>query len=119
MTISLKNTRCIFFACSLVSGSVTDNGRCNCVPAEKEHPYRYEAKHDTAFSKYAERKSFITTEDVRKWEMQYSYAESFTGKESERMENTPEDTLYNFKGWLYEVKTTEDDCDLHLQAGPE
>lgn len=90
--------------------------RCNCKPALKKKPYRDAVKHDTNFSALHVRKSFITTETIRGWEKKYPVNMLVnTG----RMPGTPEDTLYSFRGWLYQVKTTEDDCDLHLQVGPK
>ena len=35
------------------------------------------------------------------------------------MSGTPEDTIYNLKGWIYSIKTDKADCDLHLQVGPQ
>ena len=113
--IILSFLLCAFLVTAYINFSSPD--RCDCKP--EDHPYRALAKHDILLKELPERKSFITTETIRSWEKKYLVDLLIEENESGRMNNTPEDTIYKLKGYLYEIKTNKADCDLHLQVGPK
>jgi hypothetical protein len=103
--------------------SAQSNDVCECqAGTSKERQQRSGAKHETDASKYALKKKFISVKDVYKWQGQFS---SITkniktdprNKMSLRQHDTPEDTLYTLKGYMWFVKVEDNDCDMHIEIG--
>ena len=95
---------------------------CTCSPSVRQDPqtsYRYDAKYETDFSKYSEHVGIISSETVRSWEKLYHNTAIKIFDKSSRMKNTPEDSIYLFKGYIYSAKINKHDCDLHLEIGIE
>ncbi len=98
------------------------NGVCDCKPSVEQNTsesYRYGMKHEKDFSKYPEHAGTIRVETVRSWEKTYRKKERRVFEQSERMKETPEDSIYTLSGIIYSAKINEHDCDLHLEIGTE
>jgi hypothetical protein len=93
---------------------------CDCKPnVGKTHPYRLDAKWETKYDSYAVFVDTITATTIRSWESRYK--KTVTQKviwSTKRLTQTPEDTLYVLKGWIWYVKQ-EVDCDMHIEIGPK
>ena len=66
--------------------------------------------------------SIINIQDIYKWQNQYAIQTSSItwkpfSKKSIRKLNTPEDTVYTLKGYLWFVHLIKFDCDLHIEIG--
>lgn len=99
---------------------LTDSDACGCISVKsKSELYRYTAKYEKDFSNYPSFAGTISSETVRAWEKIYNKKTRRVFDASERMKNTPEDTLYMLAGYIYEAKMNKNDCDLHLEIGTE
>ena len=108
----------LFLLSLLFSGQKSQEG-CGCKPEVKQSPeisYRFNAKYEKDFSRYAEHSGSITSEMVRSWEMKYANVMgSKIAVNTARVKGTPEDSIYTLTGYIYRAKMNAHDCDLHLE----
>ena len=107
----------LFFA-----GNIFANGKnpCDCSPTTKvTKQYRTDAKHETNFNNFSKAKYEITPNIIIGWEKKYKSKTNDIGKDDIRWNLTPEDSLYVLKGWMYFMKQEANDCDFHIEIGPE
>ena len=110
------------FYCSMLYGQ---NNACNCYPTTpKERQDRSSAKHETNYGIYKLKKDTISVEYIYGWGDLYYLATKSISKKAEnpksiRKHNTPEDSLYILKGYMWFVKTEDNDCDFHIEIGPK
>jgi hypothetical protein len=96
---------------------------CPCTPTTpKSRQQRTSAKHTAVFKNIIERKKFLSTAEMSTWQDRYdSLTAGITttrqAASSKRMHNTPEDTMYTIKAYLWFVKLEHNDCDLHMELG--
>ena len=92
---------------------------CGCTPQYGKKPYRLEAKSETQYQAYPVSTALLTPAALRRWEKKYQ--KKANGKSVDRLTprlpNTPEDSLYTLKGYIWFVRK-EIDCDFHVQIGP-
>src|SRR5436309_6241019 len=89
---------------SLAATVLAEEDPCDCKP--KRRQYRSGAKHETNYDKYPSGNRSITSEDIISWQETYRHAtKKITPHTPDRprVKNTPEDTLYTLKGWMYFV----------------
>jgi len=103
-------------ACNLYAQK--DPCLCNeTTPVPNQH--RSKAKHVTDYSKYPKAKNEISPEDIINWQLLYSTYTRDIKKGSDRVQDTPEDSIYTLKGYMYFVKQEANDCDFHIEIGPK
>jgi len=105
--------------CGLLKSQVTI---CKCDPStDFDNQERSIAKHEKHYDKYKIKKDTINIAYIYKWEKLYSNETKSISKnpDSQRRNNTPEDTLYTLKGYLWFVKIEKNDCDFHMEIGPK
>jgi hypothetical protein len=96
---------------------------CPCTPStQKTNQDRTTAKHETNYSKYSKKKDTITVNYMYAWQSKYDARTSqITTKDNKatakRKHDTPEDTLYVLKGYMWFVKQEGNDCDFHIEIG--
>jgi hypothetical protein len=95
---------------------------CDCKGTDVKTQYRTKTKHRKTYSQYPKSKEIITPETIIGWEVLYkdktaNVDRSTAGRKMKKIKNTPEDTLYTLKGYLYFIKI-QDDCDYHIEIGP-
>jgi hypothetical protein len=96
---------------------------CDCKPTTKKaNQHRSVAKHETAYGDFPLKKKFVDIKYIAKWENKYAATTSSitigASKETSlRWEETPEDTLYTLKGYMWFVSQEENDCDFHIEIG--
>ena len=92
---------------------------CSCTPQHGKKPYRLEAKSETQYQAYPVSAVLLTPLAIHRWEKKYTKVAN--GKKVDRitprLPNTPEDSLYTLKGYMWFVRR-EIDCDFHIQIGP-
>jgi len=104
---------------------VTGQSNCPCTATtKKSNQHRSGAKHATNYDDFVLKEDTITTTYINKWERKYKTKTSTisrtpTNPASKRKAGTPEDTLYILKGYLWFVKLEGNDCDFHIEIGPE
>ena len=98
---------------------------CSCSPGTKKaNQQRSGAKHATNYEDFVSKDDTITVAYINKWERKYKTKTSTisvtpSNPASKRKPDTPEDTLYILKGFLWFVKQEENDCDFHIEIGPQ
>lgn len=108
-----------------VSSLIAQPTGCPCTPTTKvANQQRSGAKHETNYSQYSRKKDTITVNYIYTWQAKYdaltSQITTNNGKvTSKRKHGTPEDSLYILKGYMWFVKQEENDCDFHIEIGPE
>jgi hypothetical protein len=95
---------------------------CDCKGTDVKTQYRTKTKHRKTYAKYPKSKEIIPPEAIISWEEIYkeetvNVDRSNEGRKMKKIKNTPEDTLYTLKGYLYYIKF-QDDCDYHIEIGP-
>lgn len=111
----------------MVSGTfiIAQPASCPCTPSTKvANQQRSSAKHETNYSQYLRKKDTITVNYIYTWQAKYdaltTQITTNPGKTtSKRKHNTPEDTLYILKGFMWYVKQEPNDCDFHIEIGPK
>lgn len=113
----------IFFSsCSMV---FSQKPICTCTATTQfSHQERSGAKHESKYSSYTKKKDTIFPNYFYKWEQKYAVLTTTISTkpdkpESKRKNKTPEDTLYILKGYMWFVKLEANDCDLHIEIGPQ
>ncbi|MBK5273398.1 MAG: hypothetical protein JJE22_20550, partial [Bacteroidia bacterium] len=78
---------------------------CNCSASTQEsHQDRTDAKHATNYDDFALKEDTVDISYVSKWQRKYrtktnTITKSANGANSQRQPDTPEDSLYIFKGY--------------------
>lgn len=113
----------LFFVSLFLGGisNVFAQSVCSCnETTPKGHQDRSNAKHATNFGSFNVKGKSITPETMYAWEDSYAAkTKNITTKpNSARVPNTPEDTLYVLRGYLWMVKIENNDCDFHMEIGP-
>jgi len=88
-----------------------------------DHQERTDAKHVSNFNGFVTKDDTINTTYITKWDKKYNATtKNITIKANssngDRQPNTPEDTLYTLKGFMWFVKQEDNDCDFHIEIGP-
>lgn len=101
----------------------TEKKTCTCsATTQSSHQERTAAKHEKHYEKFKKKKGTIDIAYIYKWEKKYASLTKTIGvkpnnPKSLRKHNSPEDTLYTLKGYLWFVKTEGNDCDYHMEIG--
>lgn len=93
---------------------------CDCNASTlKEKQRRSNVKHISNYSSIAKRSSLLTIEEMYTWDSKYAGKTAHVSVQptSARLHNTPEDTMYTIKCYLWFVKVEENDCDMHMEIG--
>jgi hypothetical protein len=97
---------------------------CGCKDIKGTHHYRHNQKHETDYEKFPKAKDAIASQDIIGWQKRYVQAMKATKSKSldqPRKKNTPEDSLYTLKGYIWYVKHEKSgkgaDCDFHIEIG--
>ena len=104
--------------------NVFGQSTCPCIATtKKKNQHRSEAKHATNYDDFVLKEDTITTAYINKWERKYrtktsSISRTPTNPASKRKHDTPEDSLYILKGFMWFVKLEGNDCDFHIEIGP-
>ena len=97
-----------------------NDSACGCLPLKSPSEfYRYNAKYEREFTKYSEHEGIFSSSTVRSWQKTYKRSTATIFDFSNRLKNTPEDSIYTIAGYIYEAKMNKNDCDLHLEIGTE
>lgn len=116
-----------FFICFLLAFSFlksTAQPPCQCsATTAKSHQDRTEAKHEENYDDFAANEDTVSVKYIYKWQRKYKAVTNTITKNahstnSARQPNTPEDSLYILKGYMWFVKTEDNDCDFHIEIGP-
>ena len=97
---------------------------CSCTAStEKPRQHRSGAKHAENYDDFILKEDTITVAYINKWEKKFKALTNTikttpTNPASERKHDTPEDSLYILKGFMWFVKLEENDCDFHIEIGP-
>jgi len=116
----MKRKLLILFLFAVTSVLLAQKDPCNCnetTPIDRQH--RTKAKHVTNYGAYARAKYNITPDDVTGWQDLYSTFTRNANKDTERILETPEDSLFVLDGYMYFVKQEANDCDYHIEIGPK
>lgn len=108
----------VLFIFTSFSFAQKDPCSCNETTA-KENQHRTKAKHVTNYESYPEAKYDIVPEDIITWQDLYSSYTREIKKETDRVKETPEDSLYTLHGYIYFIKQEANDCDFHIEIGPK
>jgi hypothetical protein len=116
-----------FFLATVMLAPVsrTGDGLCHCVAETTlERQHRGAVKHLTNFTSIHERKRFLTPEEMYGWQDAYAHRTADiktnpANPASARLADSPEDTMYTIKAYLWFVKLEENDCDMHIEIGPK
>lgn len=106
--------------CCLTGAGLYAQITCACTATtEKSHQQRSHAKHVTDYSSFKKKNTPISVKYMYKWQSNYftKTAGISTQPNSPRVSLTPEDSLYVLEGYLWMVKTEENDCDFHMEIG--
>ena len=96
---------------------------CNCTPStQQDHQDRTEAKHVDNYNDFILKEDTVDVPYISKWQAKYKTKTNTITKKahsanSARQHNTPEDSLYILKGYMWFVKTEGNDCDFHIEIG--
>jgi hypothetical protein len=94
-----------------------------CTPTTvKTNQDRTKDKHVIDFKKFNEHKALIDTKYIGRWQKHYTALTDeieprAKNPASVRKSDTPEDSIYNLKGYMWFVKREGNDCDLHIEIG--
>lgn len=105
--------------------NVSAQNTCSCIATtDIERQHRSGAKHATNYDDFVLKEDTITTKYINKWERKYKTKTSTiktapANPASNRKNNTPEDSLYILKGYMWFVKLEGNDCDFHIEIGPK
>jgi hypothetical protein len=120
----MKAILCFLFL-AVCFDSFAQTPGCPCTAStQKANQHRSGAKHVTNYDNFILKEDTITVTYINKWEKKYK-SKTKTIKTtpgnvaSERKHDTPEDTLYILKGFMWFVKQEDNDCDLHIEIGPQ
>ncbi len=92
---------------------------CACQPKVGKKPYRFEAKREKDYDKFPVAKEPMKLSSSREWQKKYAkLMKKEVIRETKRVKNTPEDSLYTLDGYLWYVNK-QIDCDYHMQVGPK
>jgi len=88
----------------------------------KPHQQRSGAKHVENYDDFILKEDTITVKYIYKWQKKYKAKTAIiktnpTNPASKRQHDTPEDSLYILKGFMWFVKQEDNDCDLHIEIG--
>ncbi len=98
---------------------------CKCKDPKAQKHYRHGEKHETDFGKYHAAAGTISAADIVSWQKKYKDATKAlkASADKSRMKDTPEDSLYTLKGFMWYVKHESAgpgrDCDFHIEIGPQ
>jgi len=98
---------------------------CNCNPTtDITNQHRTEAKHVTDLDDFIIKEDTIAVAYINKWEKKYktitnTITRTANSSNSARQPDSPEDTMYILKGFMWFVKLEENDCDFHIEIGPK
>jgi hypothetical protein len=108
------------FLLIFVSYSFAQKDPCTCnETTPKENQNRTKAKHVTNYGSFSKAKYDIVPEDIITWQDQYSTYTRDIKKGTDRVNDTPEDSLYTLHGYMYFLKQEANDCDFHIEIGPK
>lgn len=119
----MKKNITLSFLSLFLSWSFSIAQVCDCKPTTKKaNQHRSVAKHETAYNDFTHKKKIINVKYITAWENKYSSTtKSITvgaSKESSlRWTETPEDTLYTIKGYMWFISQEANDCDFHIEIG--
>lgn len=92
---------------------------CDCQPQVGKKPYRFEAKREKKYDKFHVAQEPMKLSSTREWQKKYAkLMKKEVTRETKRVKNTPEDSLYTLDGYLWYVNK-QIDCDFHMQIGPK
>ena len=115
----------LIFIAFLSGTNVFCQAPCNCIATtQQSHQQRTEAKHEENYDAFAEKQDTITVNYIYKWQKKYAAVTNTItigagSANSARQPDTPEDSMYTLKGYLWFVKTEDNDCDFHIEIGPK
>src|ERR1035437_1295710 len=124
MKINNKKIKFLFIFLCLFP-IITEAQNCSCTATTAvSNQQRTKAKHADNYNDFIQKQDTITVSYIYKWQNKYSsYTQTITvnpnSPASYRKHNTPEDTLYILKGYMWFVKTEGNDCDFHIEIGPK
>ncbi len=119
--MSPKNLSLALFLLYPFTGLFAQQDPCDCTGTNQTLQYRSKVKHRKTYSRYPLATRIIEPAEIIEWQQIYADSTRDVNRGSKRLDiitNTPEDTLYILKGYLYYIKM-EDDCDYHMEIGPE
>ena len=96
---------------------------CSCKAlTPKTLQRRSGAKHANNYDDFFLHKDTITVHYIYKWQKKYQAKTDIiktnpANPASKRQHDTPEDSLYILKGFMWFVKQEDNDCDLHIEIG--
>jgi hypothetical protein len=96
---------------------------CPCkATTSKPNQHRSGAKHVIDYEDFSLKDDTITVNYIYKWQNKYESKTSTIktnpqNPASKRQHDTPEDSLYILKGFIWFVKQEDNDCDLHIEIG--
>ena len=117
----------IIAACFVAIGinSLAQTPACPCTATtRKANQHRSGAKHTARYNNFAVKEDTITVSYINKWEKKYkaktaSIKTTPTQAASKRKQDTPEDSLYTLKGFMWFVSQESNECDFHIEIGAE
>jgi hypothetical protein len=109
----------------LLNFNLSAQSTCSCTATTKKNKQqRSGAKHEENYDDYVKKMDTVTVAYLNKWQRKYT-AKTNTIKTtpsnpaSKRKHGTPEDSVYVLKGYMWFVKVEGNDCDFHIEIGPE
>ena len=116
----MKTKLLVLFFLIATTGLYAQKDPCECnETTEISGQFRTKAKHVTDYNSYPKAKEVISPEDVISWELSYSTYTRDIKEGTDRVHDTPEDSLYTLKGYMYFLKQEANDCDFHIEIGPK
>jgi len=98
---------------------------CSCHPGtDIDNQHRTEAKHTENYNDFSSKDDTILISYINRWERKYkkltnTITRTAGSANPGRQTDSPEDSLYILKGFMWFVKQEENDCDLHIEIGPK
>lgn len=96
---------------------------CSCkATTQKSRQHRSDAKHTSNYDDFVLKEDTITVHYIYNWQKKYTPITNTikttpSNPASKRKHNTPEDTMYTLKGYMWFVKQEDNDCDFHIEIG--
>ena len=104
--------------------TVTSQTLCNCEPStDIDRQHRTVAKHVENYDDFVLKDDTIKVAYINKWQKKFKAITNTitTHANSDnplRQADSPEDSLYILKGFMWFVKLEKNDCDFHIEIGP-
>jgi hypothetical protein len=123
--LSSMSVKAIFVLVAFATALNVSSQICSCnALTPKTLQRRSDAKHVANYDDFFLHRDTIGVKYIYRWQKKYKAKTDIiktnpANPASRRQHDTPEDSLYILKGFMWFVKQEDNDCDLHMEIGTE